>query len=106
MAFSTVVLATLLAVGPNWAIVDLPYPETGGEPSAAAPSPAVRAQILEAVNAHRRSREVRRLVDRRKPCNCEVTLEGRRATVKVLDGSASETLRLEHADGAWRVVEP
>ena len=97
MALSAVVLASILALGPDWAIIDLPYPEVqrqGGKPS-------TEEQVAQAVAEHVQARDPNRPNRRVLLSNLKVT--GEKAVVRVTDGDRTETVWLTLKDGAWRV---
>ena len=58
MAIGSVVLMGLLAMAPNWAIVDIPYPEAGGGMEAQ-PAPTPEARVIEALTAYARAKSLK-----------------------------------------------
>lgn len=94
------VLATsLMAMAPQWALVDLPYPEVAG---AEAASPPIDARIAEAVGSFARAR------GEPLPRNPEMT------DLRVDQGVASLRLRMAgrtvivvllRVDNEWRVLQ-
>ena len=98
MALSAVVFASLLALGPDWAIIDLPYPDVqrqGGTPSA-------EEQVAQAVSEHVQARDPKRPLTRRLLLS-NLKIEGEKAVVRVTDGDRTETVFLVQREGAWRV---
>lgn len=96
---SSVVLAGLLAMAPNWAIVDIPYPETSGGSAVHATTP--ESQVVDALNEYARSRSA----PLKKGAITEIRIEGAKATARVLIGARPETVHLEHLQHEWKVVK-
>ena len=96
----SVVLAGLLALAPNWAIVDIPYPETSGGSAASRAAVGPDAPVIDAVHGyvHKNS------AGRRKGIVTDVRIDGNKATAKVLVGQRSETVHLEYVHPEWRVI--
>ena len=92
----SVVLVGLLAMAPNWAIVDIPYPEASGGSARA----AAENQVVDALQEYARAHSA----VLRKGDIQELRIEGAKATARVLVGSRSEVVHLEYAPGGWRVV--
>ena len=99
MTFGGVTVVLLLAIGPNWAIVDIPYPEAGGG-TEVRPLP-VENQVADAVAAHAKARAVRLA----KADIREIRVEGPKATARILLAGRVETLYLELLKGEWQVVK-
>ena len=97
VVFSSVVFVGLLAMAPNWAIVDIPYPESSGGSAAQA---AAEAPVVDALQEYARSRSA----VLRKGDIQELRIEGAKATARVVLGQRAEVVHLEHAPGGWRVV--
>ena len=98
MALSAIVLATLLAIGPDWAIVDLPYPDVQRQDG----KPTPEEQVAEAAARHIRARDPRRPADR-KLLMSQLRIDGSRAWVRVTDGDRTESVWLTFVEGAWKV---
>jgi hypothetical protein len=96
---SSVVLAGLLAMAPNWAIVDIPYPDTSGGSAVHATGP--EAQVVDALHEYARSRSA----TLKKGAITDLKIEGSKATARVLMGARPETVHLEHVQHEWRVVK-
>lgn len=102
MGVSGVVLASLLAMGPQWAIIDLPYPEVTAYEAAGAASP--QAQVSEAALAWARARDGGKAEAARLHVS-QVKIEGPRASAVLHAGERSLALQLEQLKGEWKVVE-
>ena len=100
MALGNIVLVGLLAMAPNWAIVDIPYPEAGGSAEAqSAPTP--EAQVAEALSRYARGRSV----SLRKGDIAEIKVDGPRAIARLSLPNRTETVHLELFHHEWRVVK-
>ena len=97
MTISGIIFAALLAIGPDWAIVDLPYPDVkpGGKPTP-------EEQVAEAAAEHVKARDPKRPANR-KLLMSNLKIDGTRAWVRVTDGDRTETVWLTLRDGAWKV---
>ena len=97
MTIPGIIFAGLLAIGPDWAIVDLPYPDVkpGGKPTP-------EEQVAEAAAEHMKARDPKRPASRRLLMS-NLKIDGSRAWVRVTDGDRTETLWLTLRDGAWKV---
>ena len=84
---SSVVLVGLLAMAPNWAIVDIPYPDSAGGAHHALPS--TESQVTDALLEYDIS---------------ELKVEGARASARVHLGARTERVHLEYHNQEWRVV--
>ena len=98
MAISALLLSGLLAIGPDWAIVDLPYPDVAKQGD----KPTAEQQIAEAAAEHVKSRDPKR-PGNRKLLMSNLKIEGNKAWVRVTDGDRTETVWLVLRDGQWRV---
>ena len=95
---SSVVLAGLLAMAPNWAIVDIPYPDaSGGSAVHATPE----TQVVDALHEYARSRSA----TLKKGAITDLKIEGAKATARVLMGVRPETVHLEHVQHEWKVIK-
>ncbi|MEO5691702.1 MAG: hypothetical protein ABIQ72_01135 [Usitatibacter sp.] len=100
MTIGSFVFAGLLAMAPNWAVVDIPYPEadgTGIEPVAG----SAEAAVWESLASYARSRSTAPL---RKSDIVVTRIDGNKATARVTRGGHTEVVYLEHSAGAWKVV--
>ena len=100
MAFPGLFLCSLVALGTQWPIIDLPYPDV--DPLVAA-RPPVEAQVRDAVVRFERSRDSPRTAARLAEIS-RVRIEGTRATARVSTAEGFECVRLERVGGEWRVV--
>jgi hypothetical protein len=97
MVLSAIVFGTLLTLGPDWAIIDLPYPEVARQ----GVTPSVEDKVAQAVADHVHARDPKRPNRRLLLSNLKIT--GEKAVVRVTDGDRTETMWLTQKDGAWRV---
>jgi hypothetical protein len=100
MTIGCVVVSGLLAMAPNWAIVDLPYPESTGTPDAHhAVTP--EGQVTEAIFQYARTKGAAPL---RRSDIAELKVEGPKATARVTLAHHTETVHLEFLNHEWKVV--
>lgn len=95
LAFAT----GLMAMAPQWVIVDLPYPEITGAETASAP---IDARIAEAVTTYARTR------GRALPRPAEMTdlrVEKGTASLRLRSADRTEILVLLRVDNEWRVLQ-
>jgi len=100
LMMGSVVLAGLLALAPNWAVVDIPYPETSGGSATSRAATGPDAPVIDAVHGYVRQSSA----GRRKGVVTDVRIEGNKAVAKVLIGQRSETVHLELVQHEWRVT--
>ena len=100
LMMASVVLAGLLALAPNWAVVDIPYPETSGGSAASGAVVGPDAPVIDAVHGYVR----RSSAGLRRGIVTDVRIEGNKATAKVLIGQRAETVHLEYVRPEWRVI--
>ena len=98
MAISALLLSGLLAIGPDWAIVDLPYPDVSKHGEKLTPE----QQVADAAAEHVKSRDPKRPANRRLLMS-NLKIEGHKAWVRVTDGDRTETVWLVLREGVWRV---
>ena len=98
MTIGSVLLVGLLAMAPNWAIVDIPYPESSGGLEARGATP--EAQVIDALAHYARGKAL----TLRKADIVELRIEGPRATARLALPSHAETVHLELVQHEWRVV--
>jgi len=98
LMIGSVVLVGLLAMAPNWAIVDIPYPESSGGSAAHATRP--ESQVVEALQEYARGRSA----VLRKDDIAELRVEGSHATARIMLGTRAELVHLERVQHEWRVV--
>ncbi|HYC37940.1 MAG TPA: hypothetical protein VEC19_16035 [Usitatibacter sp.] len=100
MALIPVLLvSSLMALGPQWAIIDLPYPEVTGAETA----PAIDAQIAEAVTNYAKGRGGKSLS--RKPEISNLKVDRATASLRLTMGDRVETVTLMRVNNEWRVVQ-
>ena len=99
MMIGNLALLGLLAMAPNWAVVDIPYPEAIGAGEVQELTP--EAQVTEALVAYARSKSASPL---RKSDIVVTRIDGPRATARVNRGGRTEIVYLEHAGHEWKVV--
>lgn len=98
MTIGSIVFVGLLAMAPNWSIVDLPYPESGAGGETAMP---VEAQVTEAVVQYTKSKGSTPV---RKADIVGVKVDGLKATARITLAHHTETVYLECVQHEWRVV--
>ncbi len=98
VAFCSVVFVGLLAMAPNWAIVDIPYPDSSGGVHHALPS--TESQVADALLEYAKSRSVAL----QKGDISELKVEGAKASARVHLGARFERVHLEYHNQEWRVV--
>lgn len=97
MAVSILVVSAVLALGPQWAIVDLPYPEVGELEGSGGVS--AHSAVVEAALSHARTRKP----GTRKPEVHDVRIDGAKASAILDFGDRTESIHLRHLDGEWRL---
>ena len=103
MTIGSVVFIGLLAMTPNWAIVDIPYPEAGGGMEAPGPGRGgAEAQMNEVLAAYARSKSSAPL---RKGDVIVTRIDGARATARISRGGRTETVYLELTGSTWKIVK-
>ena len=98
VAFSSVVFVGLLAMAPNWAIVDIPYPDSSGGVHHTLPS--TESQVAEALQEYARSHALAL----QKGDITELRVEGAKASARIHLGARFERVYLEYHNQEWRVV--
>lgn len=97
MALSILVVSTVLALGPQWAIVDLPYPEVSELEASGGVS--AHSAVVAAALSHARTRKP----GTRKLEVHDVRIDGTRASAVLDFGDRTESIHLRHLDGEWRL---
>ena len=101
MAISGLLLAGVLAMGPQWSIVDLPYPEVRApEASMGGYVPSTEAQVSETIAAF-----VKRTNPNRKHEVTQVRIDGPKASARIVFPDRTWLIRLERSEQGWKVVE-
>jgi Ser/Thr protein kinase RdoA (MazF antagonist) len=98
VAVSSVVFVGLLALAPNWAIVDIPYPDSNGGAHHALPS--TESQVTDALLEYAKGRSLAL----QKGDVTDLKVEGARATARLHVGARFERVHLEYHNQEWRVV--
>jgi hypothetical protein len=101
MGWTQAWVVSIVALGAQWPVIDLPYPEVpdgAGAPVAAWP---VDQQVENAIcrHVHGRNPSAPRIDI------AQLRIDGARATALVTSGSRVEWMHLEQAGGEWRVVQ-
>lgn len=100
MSLAPLALVTsLMAMAPQWAIVDLPYPEVTGAETAA---PPIDARIAEAVASYARAR------GKPLPRSSDMThlrVEKGTASLRLKMADRTEIVVLLRVDDEWRVLQ-
>ena len=100
MAISSLLLAGVLAMGPQWSIVDLPYPEVKAPDSMGGYVPSTEAQVNETI-----ANWVKRTSPGRKHDVTQVRIDGPKATARIVFPDRTWQIRLERDDKGWKVIE-
>ena len=99
MTVGSVIFIGLLAMAPNWAIVDIPYPEAGGGTEVRATTP--ETLVTEALAAYAKGRALKL----RKADISELRIDGPKASARLTFPARTETVHLELVKDEWRVVK-
>src|SRR5438128_6373222 len=101
MAIGSWLLAGVLAMGPQWSIVDLPYPDVRtSESMGGSYTPPPEVQVSDSIAAW-----VKRTAPGRKHEITQLRIEGPTASARVLLPERTYLVRLERVGEEWRVVE-
>lgn len=100
MAISSLLLAGVLAMGPQWSIVDLPYPEVRAPDTMGGYSPSTEVQVGETIETW-----VKRTNPGRKHEVTQVRIDGPMASARIVFPDRTWLIRLERVGESWRVVE-
>jgi hypothetical protein len=99
MMIGNLALLGLLAMAPNWAVVDIPYPDVGGTGEVHELAP--ETQVTEALIAYARTKSAAPLLK----SDIVVTRIGAgKATARVTRGGHVDIVYLELAGQEWKVV--
>jgi hypothetical protein len=101
MSISALLLAGVLAMGPQWSIVDLPYPEVKSPDSMGGYVPSTEVQVNETIA---------NWVKRNKPTGVkhevtQVRIDGGKATARINLPDRTWQIRLERGEQGWKVIE-
>lgn len=91
------VVSSLMAMTPQWAIVDLPYPEVGYEAAA----PATAARITEAVTNYAKAKGP----GKRPPEMSDLRVNESTASLRLNLGDRTEVVILTRVNNDWRVIQ-
>ena len=100
MAISGLLLAGVLAMGPQWSIVDLPYPEVKAPETMGGYTPSAEVQITDSIGAW-----VKRTSPGRKHEITQLRVEGPKASARIIFPDRTWLIRLERVGEEWRIVE-
>lgn len=100
MAISGYVLAGVLAMGPQWVIVDLPYPDVNAAGTMGGSAPAPQTLVTESIAAF-----VRKANPGKKHEVTQLRIEGTHASARLVFTDRTWIVHLVNENGAWRVVE-
>ena len=100
MSLAVVLTSTLIAMGPQWALIDLPYPEVSGSETAA---PFIEPKMAEAVANYAKGRAGKSLNTKPEIAPLKVGLDS--ASLRVKIGDRSEIVLLNRVGNEWRVVQ-
>jgi hypothetical protein len=100
MAISSLLLAGVLAMGPQWSIVDLPYPEVKAPESMGGYVPSTETQVNETIASF-----VKRTSPGRKHEVTQVRIDGPKATARIVFSDRTWQIRLERDEKGWKVIE-
>ena len=101
MAISSLLLAGVLAMGPQWSIVDLPYPEVKAPETMGGYTPSTEVQVNESISSWIK----RNAPSGRKHEITQLRIEGPKASARVVFPDRTWLIRLERQGEEWRVVE-
>lgn len=100
MAISSLLLAGVLAMGPQWSIVDLPYPEVSSPETMGGYTPSTETQVNDTIASW-----VKRTNPGRKHEVTQVRIDGPKASARVVFPDRTWLIRLERQGEAWKVLE-
>jgi hypothetical protein len=95
-----VFVSSLMAMSPQWAIVDLPYPDIGYEAAA----PATAARITEAVTSYAMAKVPGKTLAR-KPEISDLRVHDTTASLRINLGDRTEVVILTRVNNDWRVIQ-
>ena len=100
MIAAVVLVTSMMAMSPQWAIVDLPYPEIGYEAAA----PATAARITEAVANFTKAKAPGKSLARA-PEMTDLRVNDTTASMRVNLGDRTEVVILTRVNNDWRVIQ-
>ena len=99
MISAVVLVASMMAMAPQWAVVDLPYPEIGFEAAA----PATAARITEAATNFARAKAPGKTFARSEMTDLRVNEST--ASLRINMGDRTEVVILTRVNNDWRVIQ-
>lgn len=100
MAISALLVAGVLAMGPQWSIVDLPYPDVKAADSMGGYVAPAEVQVSESIAVF-----VKKNAPGRKHEVTQLKVQGPKATARVILPDRTWLIRLERVGEEWKVVE-
>lgn len=100
MPMSALVFAGVLAMGPQWSIADLPYPEVKAPETMGGYTPSTETQVNDTIASW-----VKRTSPGRKHEVTQVRIDGPKASARIVFPDRTWLIRLERAGEEWKVVE-
>ena len=100
MITAVVLVTSMMAMAPQWAIVDLPYPEVGYEAAA----PATAARITEAVTNFAKAKAPGKTFSRT-PEMTDLRVNDSTASLRINMGDRTEVVILTRVNNDWRVIQ-
>ena len=100
MIATLALVSSMMAMSPQWAIVDLPYPEVGYEAAA----PATAARITEAVANYAKAKAPGKTLSR-KPEMTDLRVNDSTASMRINLGDRTEVVILTRVNNDWRVIQ-
>ena len=100
MAISSLLLAGVLAMGPQWSIVDLPYPELEVPKATGGSTPSAEVQVGDSIAAW-----LRKAAPYRKHEVMHLRVVGSKATARVVFPERTWIIYLERIGEEWKVVD-
>ena len=100
MISAVVLITSMMAMAPQWAISDLPYPDVGYEAAA----PATAARITEAVTNYAKAKVPGKTLAR-KPEMSDLRVNESTASLRVNMGDRTEVMILSRVNNDWRVIQ-
>ena len=99
MIAAVALVSSMMAMSPQWAIVDLPYPEIGYEAAA----PAIAARITEAATNFAKAKSPGKTFARSELTDLRVNENT--ASLRIKMGDRTEVVILTRVNNDWRVIQ-
>ena len=100
MISAVVLVTSMMAMAPQFAIADLPYPDVGYEAAA----PATAARITEAVANYAKAKAPGK-TQARKPEMTDLRVNDSTASMRLNLGDRTEVVILSRVNNDWRVIQ-